>query len=215
MKTCSVNECNTLLGNRNKHGYCQIHRNFSSIRKEQKRKYCANWFSKIDKTRKKILKERTISVKDLARSPEQLIKLNKIRKLSIEDRNIFFKNKKSKYNQKYESKRLKIDLNFKIAKNLRSRLSKTIKNNLKFGSAISDLGCSIEEFRQYIQSKFDSKMNWDNYGHKGWHLDHIRPLSSFDLTNLEQFKYACHYTNLQPLWAKDNLVKSNKYEEIL
>lgn len=53
-------------------------------------------------------------------------------------------------------------------------------------------------------------MSWENYGKNGWHLDHIIPLSAFDLTDPEQLKIACHYTNIQPLWARDNLVKSNK-----
>jgi hypothetical protein len=53
-------------------------------------------------------------------------------------------------------------------------------------------------------------MTWDNYGMYGWHIDHINPLSSFDLSDRNQFLEACHYTNLQPLWAQDNLIKSNK-----
>ncbi len=50
-------------------------------------------------------------------------------------------------------------------------------------------------------------MTWDNHGLYGWHIDHVVPLSSFDLTDHKQVKKACHWFNLQPLWAKENLSK--------
>ena len=72
----------------------------------------------------------------------------------------------------------------------------------------SILGCTIEEFISYIESKFTQGMSFDNYGHKGWHLDHIVPVSK---ASTEEEIYAlCRYTNYQPLWWKDNLIKSNK-----
>lgn len=72
-----------------------------------------------------------------------------------------------------------------------------------------DLGCTIEELKAHLESLFKPGMTWDNWGHTGdvWHLDHIIPLASFDLTDPEQVKLACHYTNLQPLWATENLQK--------
>lgn len=104
-------------------------------------------------------------------------------------------------------------LNRSIAINLRSRLSQAIRNNYKSGSAVNDLGCSIEQLRIHIESKFyvnpetGEMMSWNNYGRKGWHIDHIRPLCRFDLTDAVQLKEACNYNNLQPLWFKDNLEK--------
>jgi len=86
-----------------------------------------------------------------------------------------------------------------------------IKKHSKTGSAVRDLGCSIDELKQHLESKFLPGMTWNNYGRFGWHIDHIRPLSQFDLTNPEQLKIACHYTNLQPLWWRDNLSKGDTY----
>lgn len=101
----------------------------------------------------------------------------------------------------------------KIAHNLRSRIRHSIKNKQKSGSAVKDLGCSIDELKEYLGKQFDKNMTWDNYGFYGWHIDHIIPLSSFDLTDRQQFLKACHYTNLQPLWAKENLSKGAKISE--
>lgn len=98
-------------------------------------------------------------------------------------------------------------LNRKIAVNLRGRLSQAVRNSYKSGSAVDDLGCTVEEFRIYLESKWQLDMSWDNYGRYGWHIDHIIPLCRFDLTNKVELKKACHYKNLQPLWAKDNLEK--------
>lgn len=100
-------------------------------------------------------------------------------------------------------------LNSKIARRLRSRLSIAVNNNQKAGSAVRDLGCSIEQLKKHLESKFEPGMSWDNYGYWGWHIDHVVPLSAFDLNNPEQFKKACHYTNLQPLWSNDNFKKSD------
>lgn len=96
----------------------------------------------------------------------------------------------------------------KIARNIRNRVWYAIKRGCKAGSAVRDLGCSVEGFKAYITGMFLPGMSWDNYGE--WHLDHIFPVSSFDLTKRSEFVRACHYSNYQPLWEKDNLSKSTK-----
>lgn len=53
-------------------------------------------------------------------------------------------------------------------------------------------------------------MSWDNYGYRGWHIDHIKPCSSFNLSDIKEQKKCFHYSNMQPLWWKDNIAKSNK-----
>ena len=93
---------------------------------------------------------------------------------------------------------------------LRNRLNIAIKKQYKSGSAVRDLGCSIEELKLYLESKFQEGMTWDNHGVYGWHIDHIVALSRFDLTNRKELLKAVHYSNLQPLWAKDNIRKGNK-----
>ncbi len=113
-------------------------------------------------------------------------------------------------NNEWQIKRRKENINFKLRCILRSRLSKALKNNQKSGSAIRDLGCIIPELKKHIENQFQLGMNWNNYGLYGWHIDHIIPLFNFDLSNSKEFKKACHYTNLQPLWAKDNLSKGGK-----
>jgi hypothetical protein len=114
---------------------------------------------------------------------------------------------REKINARVRNK-LATDPQYRLAKLLRNR----VREQFRAGSTVRDLGCSLAEFKQYIESKFQPGMSWENWNYEGWHLDHIIPLSKFDLTNREQVLKAFHYTNLQPLWARDNLRK-NKYVE--
>ena len=98
------------------------------------------------------------------------------------------------------------DIRKKIAHALRVRIRRVIRQ----GSAIKNLGCDVSEFITYLENKFTEGMTWENYGK--WHIDHIKPLSSFDLTNPDQLAQACNYKNMQPLWAADNIRKNNKIE---
>lgn len=80
----------------------------------------------------------------------------------------------------------------------------------KLDSSVALLGCTLEEARAHIEGQFAPGMTWENHGE--WHIDHIRPLASFDLTDPEQVQAASHYTNLQPLWASDNISKGASFE---
>ena len=120
------------------------------------------------------------------------------------------KNKINSWLKIYIKNKKQTDVQFRLKCTLRSRLSAAIKNNQKIGSAIKDLGCSIPELKIYLESKFTEGMSWDNWAHDGWHIDHIKPLSSFDLSDRNQLLKAYHYANLQPLWAKDNFLKGDK-----
>lgn len=110
----------------------------------------------------------------------------------------------------YHRERYKNNINHKLAGRIRDRLSSALKGKTKPASAIKMLGCTIDELKIHIESKFYEGMTWNNWDKHGWHIDHIIPLDSFDLTDKEQFGKACHYTNLQPLWAIDNWSKGNR-----
>lgn len=114
----------------------------------------------------------------------------------------------------YAKDRRKNDLEFRLAHNLRKRLSNYItdlknpKSYRKPKSVIEALGCEVAFLIQYLESKFMHGMDWSNYG-KEWEIDHIIPLSALDLRDKSDFLKANHYTNLQPLWKIDNRAKSN------
>lgn len=130
-------------------------------------------------------------------------------KISV-TKKLYYENNKDKIRVKrleYVTRKLNEDINFKIVHSLRGRLRKAVKCGYKTGSAVQDLGCSITYLKQHLEERFRPGMSWDNWGVSGWHIDHIKPLASFDLTDRRQFLEACHYTNLQPLWAKDNICK--------
>jgi hypothetical protein len=97
----------------------------------------------------------------------------------------------------YCKNKLNTDINYKLSAVLRSRLNTAIRGNFKAGSAVDDLSCTISKFKAYLEAKFIEGMTWSNY--REWHIDHIQPLTSFDLTNKTQFKNAVHFSNLQPL----------------
>jgi hypothetical protein len=125
------------------------------------------------------------------------------------------KHKKQAYERQFRKEYYKKDSTFRIGLNVRVRLGNSLKKihaYSKISSIVKDnLGCSIQELKKHLESKFQPGMTWNNYGIKGWHIDHIVPISSFNLSDPEQLRKACHYTNLQPLWAKDNLKKGNSY----
>lgn len=98
----------------------------------------------------------------------------------------------------------------KLAANLRRRQLLALKKpNIQHISAIKLLGCSVQECLNHIEAQWQPGMTWDNWTLSGWHLDHIKPLASANTK--EEMELLCHYTNLRPLWASDNLSKGGKY----
>ncbi len=132
-------------------------------------------------------------------------RLAKQRKYYTENKERLRPKRSARAIKKYHS-----DIFYKIKSNLSIRMRKFFKKN---GSRTIDfIGCSIDELKRHLESKFQEGMSWDNYGLHGWHVDHIQPCTSFDLSKKEEQRKCFHYTNLQPLWAIDNIKKSNKWE---
>ena len=112
--------------------------------------------------------------------------------------------------REYMGMRYKRDLDFRLRSALRSRIRQAVKRDSgeKSLKTIELIGCSVKELRQHLESQFAEGMSWDNYGQ--WHIDHIIPCASFDLTDEQEQRECFHYTNLQPLWGVDNLKKGDK-----
>jgi hypothetical protein len=172
--------------------------------KEQKRNYRNNNKVEIKKQQKnhyEANKEKIMKMHEVYRlnNKEEISKQRKKYKIINKD----------KINH-YVSNKLKEDINFKLSKNIRNRMLIALKRNSKSDKTFNLLGCTIDQLKQHLESQFEEGMTWENHGLYGWHIDHIKPCASFDLSDSEQQRECFHYTNLQPLWAKDNLIKNGK-----
>jgi hypothetical protein len=176
-------------------------------------KSCKNKFSSI-----KYRKENVEKIKEYNKAyrEENKLKLAKQAKEWRENNKEYLKQKKKEWQITFKKKygiahttfQRQNNINERIKHNIRVRINKALKDINKSGSAVEELGCSFDYFKEHISSQFQEGMTWDNYGE--WHIDHIKPLDSFDLSDLDEFKEACNYKNLRPLWAKDNLSKGSK-----
>jgi len=118
-----------------------------------------------------------------------------------------YTSQRREHNTEYGRKRRLTDPQFKMIGVLRSRINKFVR--LKNNRMLDLIGCTKQELVAHIESLFLPGMTWNNHGLHGWHIDHIKPLSKFNLLNEAELKEATHYKNLQPLWAKDNILKKN------
>ncbi len=226
---CGNSDCEFYASKQNSDGLENICKSCKSARRIEKRLANPNYYKEMSnksylkrrgkkEARRKVY--RSENKERILQSTRKYFLENQERLLEIRSENYdkerpvkqaYFQKNKDKIVAK-RKERLKSNLNTRLSSALRSRLNHALRRakTNKAGSAVKDLGCTIDEFKLYIESQFVEGMNWENYGLYGWHIDHKNPLSYFDLSNLDEFKKACHYTNLQPLWATDNLKKGNK-----
>lgn len=183
--------------------------NIEQVRASDSRRYSANK-EKIKErqklyTAKNAIKNRKRASDWAKANPERVRERSKRYRENNKDKVRGYKNKSIK-------KRRSQDPVFCLVESVRQRIIKEISKAGVAGrkQTIELLGCTREELVFHIESQFANGMSWSNRGRYGWHIDHIIPLSKFDLSDPEQQAIAFHYTNLQPLWAADNLRKSNK-----
>ena len=219
VRTCKNDTCEKEFNpNRNNQVFCsEICADRQGKRDWKKRNH--ELYKKIERVRKR---------KKYENDPEyrasRLIKVNtryhshtpeEKREISRKNRAARDPDELKKYHREYFAERIKSDLNFLLISNLRTLTKGAIKRG---GSAtdtktIELIGCSLEECRKHIEEQFDEKMNWENWDRKGWHLDHIRPCSSFNLSEEKQ-QYVCfNWRNLRPLWWDKNINKKDKYDQ--
>lgn len=114
--------------------------------------------------------------------------------------------------------RFKNDINYRILIQIRNRIRQAFRVNRNYkkqNKTINLLGCTILQLKQYLEKQFKEGMSWENHSIFGWHIDHIIPCSSFDLSKKEEQEKCFHYSNLQPLWAYENWSKNKKIQEKL
>ena len=150
--------------------------------------------------REKILKKKAIH----AKRPEEIARKKNYNKIYRTDH---FE-EIQQWNTAYIRERYKTNLNYKLKKVLRARMNMALGHNWKAARTAELLGASIPEVWNHLEKQFQPGMTRKNHGL--WHIDHIKPCVTFDLSDPEQQKKCFHYTNLQPLWAFDNISKGKR-----
>lgn len=181
---------------------------------------CKSCFVKYRCERKEKTKEynksyRAINLEKLKKSKAEYKLLNKE---TIKEKNKEYNKKNKERRNAYHRERIKRDIQYRLRHNFRAYMSLSIRKNLSkigrdevFCGKLKHLDYSIQELICHIESMFKDGMSWSNYGIKTWHIDHIKPLFMFDLSDKDQLREAWSLKNLQPLFAKENLSKNKKY----
>ena len=128
------------------------------------------------------------------------------------DKQYYRKNREriTKRTTQYKTDQRRTNPEYNLVETLRLQLRQALDGVGKVSSTKKLLGCTPKQFRDHIESQFTDGMGWGQRGK--WHLDHRLPVAAFDMSIPKHQKYCWHYTNFQPLWAEDNLRKSDKYD---
>jgi hypothetical protein len=173
--------------------------NEEKVRAQQK-KYYQNNTDKICARQKKYYENNTEKIRAYHNKYREIINDRK-RKYNRRP------NVKEKKNKQIKE-RYRTDVNFRLVRTLRTRLSNALNGKSKSAKTLELLGCSVDHLKKHLENQFYPGMTWeDRYD---WHIDHIVPCNSFDLTDPYEQQQCFHYSNLQPLWKAENLSKKDK-----
>jgi len=193
------------------------------IKRSNNQIYCSKECHKqehIEYMKKYIKKYYKLHKKEILKKQKKYQNKHK-KEIAIKNHKWYLKNRKKflkqikKYQKKYKKEinqravnKLRTNINFKLSVYLRNRIRKVLKGNPKSETTMKLVGCSIEKLKKHLEKKFKSGMSFSNYGK--WHIDHIIPCARFNLIKKSEQRKCFYYTNLQPLWAKENLRKGDK-----
>jgi len=193
--------------------YKEYQRQYYLQNKERKlayaKKYREENFEKVATVKKEWQERNKAQLSEKKKEHRQ----NNLKEIRSNERASYGRHKEKKIKRKvaYCRERRQVDPVFRMTNNLRKRLTDALAGRNKSAATLELLGCSVCDLKLHLESNFTEGMTWENYSFSGWHIDHIRPCASFDLSCPEQQKQCFHYTNLQPLWAEDNLRKGDTY----
>ena len=181
---------------------------YTTINKEKRKEYSKEYHKENRDKEKEYYEDNKEKIKEHNNKPE--IK----RRRQEYDKEYRSKLRARKKRNEHRKNRKRTDLWYDAQCKLRVASNRLIKNCLSGGkkdfSGVDDLGCGKEVFLAHIESQFQPGMTWENRGLRGWHYDHIIPICEIDPTDREAVKQVLHYTNIRPLWAKDNIIKGQE-----
>jgi hypothetical protein len=199
--------------------------------KEKARENAMTWVRKNrDKKRKQnreFMRAWRSANLEKAHEREKIWRSANLEKIRERDRAFYHANREKRYEsnrtwiqanpekmRSYKQAYIAGNLNARIANSLRARIRLPLKTNTeKAGKTIELVGCDINWLKAWLEVHFQPGMIWENWNYLTWHIDHIRPCATFDLTDPHQQRLCFHWTNLQPLWAAENLSKGANWNQ--
>src|SRR6056300_1843 len=201
-----VKKCNKCKQDKAAEDFCKGRPECKECRKEYKKAYYEQIREKIKERKKAYRKQNAEKIKERKKAycKQNAEKIKDYCKQNRDKIRIYIRNKR------------KTDLNFRLSDKLRKRVRKVLNGKSKSKKTMDLIGCSVDFLKKHLENQFQPGMSWNNYGNPNgdhsecWHIDHILPCASFDLSDPKQQQKCFHYSNLQPLWAEDNMSKGAK-----